>query len=234
MKSADFHLDDDLTQLLPRARRANAIVYQFSGPQSLKHLLESLGIPHTEVGAVQVNGKTEALQYLVNDGDQVEVSSSALAEDLADEPRFVLDGHLGRLVSRLRMLGLDCLYWIDAEDGALLHAAISSNRILLTRDRRLLMRKILALGYLVRHLEPRRQLQEVLDRYRLRKWIRPFQRCIRCNHVLEPADKDSVLERLEPLTRRYFSEFRVCPGCGHIYWKGSHYDRMLALIADLR
>jgi len=151
----------------------------------------------------------------------------------AGEPRFVLDGHLGRLASHLRMLGLDCLYSSAFEDEELAQASAEEGRILLTRDRRLLMRKIVTQGYLLRSLDSDEQLCEVVKRYELWQWVKPFRRCLRCNHPLETVSKEAVLERLEPLTKRYFDEFRICPACDQVYWKGSHYERMLELIAQV-
>ncbi len=205
----------------------------FNGPQSVKHLIESLGIPHTEIGALRANGRTIYLDFQVQDGDLITVSASEGVDQARGEPRFILDGHLGRLASYVRMLGLDCLYEAGAEDRDLASTAITGQRILVTRDRRLLMRKGITDGYLVRSLEPRVQLRELVQRYQLHPWIRPFQRCIRCNQMLEPVPKADILERLEPLTRLYFEDFRICPACQQIYWKGSHYEKMRALVASL-
>jgi uncharacterized protein with PIN domain len=234
VKTARFHVDQALTDLLPRNRRAAEFDYDFTGPQSAKHLIESLGVPHTEIGAVLANGRSVGLNYLVEDGDDVGFRGAAPPADQLEEPRFIIDGHLGRLNSGLRMLGLDCLYGKEHGDDDLASASIEQGRILLTRDRRLLMRKAIVRGYLVRRLEPAQQLREVMHRFGLAKWIRPFQRCIRCNHLLEPIQKEAVLERLEPLTRRYFEEFRICPSCSQIYWKGSHFAKMQQRIAELR
>ena len=74
---------------------------------------------------------------------------------------------------------------------------------------------------------------EVLQRFDLTKRIIPFHRCVRCNHPLEPVSKEAVLDRLEPLTKQYFDEFQICPACGQIYWKGSHYERMTAVIRTI-
>lgn len=232
MKTADFHFDEDLAPLLPKSWLNSAGVYCFAGPQSAKHLIEALGIPHTEVGAILVNGAPLGLDYLVRDGDHVEVSGIAVGATL-DEPRFVIDGHLGRLNSRLRMLGFDCAYRGDYTDNELMESCVHEDRILLTRDHRLLMRKTLSRGYLVRTLEPLAQLEEVTRRFGLRKWICPFRRCIRCNHLLAPIEKQAVIDRLKPLTRLYFDEFRICPSCSQIYWKGSHFKRMQQIIESL-
>jgi uncharacterized protein len=232
MKIAAFRFDENLRLLLPRDKRSGQFAYSFNGPQSVKHLIESLGIPHTEVGELRANGDLVGPGYLVRDGDRVEVRVAA-AEDSGSEPRFVLDGHLGRLAARLRMLGLDCLYRPDYADPELAGVSVAEGRILLTRDRRLLMHKSIEAGYLLRSLEPPEQFLEVVRRYGLKRWIKPFKRCLRCNHPLEPVSKEAVLDRLEPLTRLHFEEFQMCPACGQVYWKGSHYERMQKLITGL-
>ncbi len=233
MKVARFRFDAGLRPLLQHAQADGEFDYRFSGPQSAKHLIESVGIPHTEIGAVVANSAPVDNGYLVQDGDTVDVFGNPPDRDLDKEPLFVLDGHLGRLAAHLRMLGLDCLYENDYDDDTLAAVSVSQGRILLTRDRRLLMRKAVTQGYLLRSLEPHEQLLEVVHRYALRKWIRPFQRCIRCNHLLEQVAKEVILDRLEPLTKLYFGDFRICPACKQIYWKGSHFERMEKLIASL-
>jgi hypothetical protein len=233
MKVARFRFDSDLRSLLQRPHDDGEFEFRFNGPQSVKHLIESWGIPHTEIGGVRVEAQLVSTAYLVRDGDRVEAYGNAAGVSQPAEPRFVIDGHLGRLNAHLRMLGLDCLYDNAYDDRALLHDSLKEDRLLLTRDRRLLMHKAIQLGYLLRSLEPAEQLREVVQRFGLQRWIRPFQRCIRCNHLLEVVSKQAIIDRLEPLTRLYFEEFRICPACKQIYWKGSHFDRMELLIANL-
>jgi len=149
------------------------------------------------------------------------------------EPRFLLDCHLGRLTAHLRMLGFDCLYQNDYDDLKMAGIAHSEGRILLTRDRRLLMRKVILHGYCLRSLNPLEQVTEIMQRFELISKIQPFHRCLRCNHPLEAVDKDAILERLLPLTKQYFDAFHICPACGQIYWKGSHYERMQRLVEQI-
>jgi hypothetical protein len=151
----------------------------------------------------------------------------------AIEPRFLLDNHLGRLAAYLRMLGFDCLYRNDYDDQQLADVLQHEERILLSRDRRLLMRKVVSHGYCPRSLNSLEQLTEVIRRFDLIKRITPFHRCLRCNHPLEAVLKEAVLDRLEPLTKLYFDEFQICPACNQIYWKGSHYERMQQLIEQM-
>ena len=212
--------------------RGAAIPSTFNPGQSVKHLVESLGIPHTEVAAIQVNGSPVEFSYLVEDGDQVQVYPIT-SEKLAGEPRFILDNHLGRLAVYLRMLGFDCLYRNDFQDEELARVASEQNRILLTRDRRLLMRNQVTRGYWLRSKAPQVQLDEVVRRYDLTTRASPFRRCMRCNGLLQPVEKEVVLDRLQPLTRQYFDDFRMCTDCRQIYWKGSHYEHMQRLIEQV-
>ena len=232
MKVARFDFDPDLQSLLKRDLRDRPVELRFQGPQSVKHLIESLGIPHTELGRLTADGREIGLDYITQDGDRIEVQPVTPVE-LKEEPRFVLDGHLGRLASHLRMLGLDCLYNNGYEDDELVRISVDTERILLTRDRLLLMHKVIRQGHLLRSLNSTEQLYEVVQRYGLVKWVRPFQRCMNCNHPLEPVEKETVLEKLEPLTKRYYDEFKLCPACDQVYWKGSHYERMLQLISQV-
>lgn len=232
MPAVRFEFDPNLRALLSSGHSNAAIVIEFSGPQSTKHLLESLGIPHTEIHTVAREEQDLGLAYLPSDGDVLRIFG-IWSQHMSDEPRFVLDGHLGRLAADLRMLGLDCAYENQASETDLARIASFDNRILLSRDRRLLMRKAVRQGYLVRSLEPDEQLPEVCTRFDLLSWFRPFRRCIRCNSLLEPAPKSSVVDRLLPLTRRYYQDFRVCRNCAQIYWAGSHMPAMQAKIDRL-
>lgn len=231
MSTAQFVFHGRLNDFLPRDRREQLIRLHFRGRQSVKHLAESLGVPHPEVGAVYVNGHAGALDNITGDGDIIELHP--VPDGCPVEPRFILDGHLGRLAAYLRMLGFDCLYENNYSDAELAQTGQQEERILLTRDRRLLMRKAVIHGYCLRSLEPVEQLGEVIRRFALAARIVPFHRCLRCNHPLQPADKESVLNRLEPLTKLYFDEFQVCPACQQVYWKGSHYERMQRLITQV-
>jgi uncharacterized protein with PIN domain len=230
MSTAEFLFLGRLNDLLRRDQRGKAIAVDFRGRQSVKHLAESLGVPHPEIGQVQVNGQVGALSTITQDGDRVELHP--IPNGCLVEPRFVLDNHLGRLAAYLRMLGFDCLYQNDFGDEEMADVVQRQGRILLSRDRRLLMRKAVTHGYCLRSLDSLEQLSEVIQRFDLKGQIRPFHRCLRCNHPLEPVAKELVLDRLEPLTRLYFDEFQICPSCKQIYWKGSHYERMLGLIAQ--
>lgn len=231
MSRAYFLFHGRLNDFLPQERREQQIVVDFHDRQSVKHLAESLGVPHPEIGQVQVNSREGTLDHIPQDGDKIELHP--IENGVSSDPRFLLDCHLGRLAAHLRMLGFDCLYQNDYDDAPLAHLAHEEQRILLTRDRRLLMRKIVQQGYCLRSLDPLQQLTEVILRFDLVNQIQPFHRCLRCNHPLETVEKETILNRLEPLTKKYFDEFHLCPVCGRIYWKGSHYERMRKFIEQI-
>lgn len=200
-------------------------------------------MPHPEVDLVLVNGQSVDFSYLVQDGDHISVYPVFESIDISPlvrvrphplrESRFVLDTHLGRLAAYLRMLGFDTVYGNDYADEKLARIAADEGRILLTRDRGLLKRSVVTHGYCVRETAPRRRLVEVLRRFDLFDAIRPFSRCIRCNGPLEAVDAEAIADRLPPRTRKYYDAFRICRACDQIYWKGSHYERMQALITSV-
>jgi len=232
---ARFKFHGELDELLPAEKMDCQVRLPPSADQSVKHLIESLGVPHTEVGRILVNGSAVDFGYLVRPGDEIAVyplPAGAGTDGGGGTPRFILDNHLGRLAAYLRMLGYDSLYRNDIQDDELALRCNQENRILLTRDKHLLMRNLVERGYWLRSKVPRLQLEEVILRFGL-TGAQPFQRCLRCNEPLQPRRKEEVIERLEPLTRRYFDEFHFCPACQQVYWKGSHYERMSRMIAQV-
>ena len=236
-------IHDQLNDFLPPSRRDIVIILKINGSPSVKNLIESRGIPHPEIGQILVNNRPVEFSYKVNPGDSIEVFPASPQLDLLSglftkgkftfQPRFVLDNHLGKLTTYLRMLGFDALYRNDIQDNELANIASNSKRILLTRDRQLLMRKTINYGYWLRSLDPEIQVREVIQRFGLKEYITPFRRCLQCNASLMPVSKEAIINRLEPLTKKYFDEFQICPECNQIYWKGSHYERMLRLIDRL-
>jgi uncharacterized protein with PIN domain len=232
MSTAYFLFHGKLNDFLLRDQKERQVIVDFEGRQSIKHLAESLGVPHPEIGQIQVNGRDAALGNITQDGDRVEIFP--IKNGCPIEPRFLLDCHLGRLTAHLRMLGFDSLYQNDYEDSNMAEIVQREDRILLTRDRRLLMRKVISHGYCLRSLNSLEQLTEVIHRFELMGKIQPFHRCLRCNHPLEAVDKDAILDRLQPLTNQYFDAFHICPACGQIYWKGSHYEQMQNLIEQIK
>ena len=240
MKRADVRLYAQLNDFLPPEKRARNITCSFDVSNSIKDMIESLSVPHTEVDLILANGEPVDFSYRVHEGDRISVypefHSIALSPHVRllpqplPELRFVADTHLGRLAAYLRMLGFDTLYRNDYADEDLARLSADEHRILLTRDRGLLMRAVVTRGRYLRATEPARQLAELLQCFDLARAIMPFRRCMHCNAVLRPIPKQTISDRLLPQTRQHFNEFYNCRQCGRIYWKGSHYRRMRRFI----
>jgi uncharacterized protein len=243
MLAATFFFFGDLNDFLPDGQRNQVIVQDVAEHTSVKHQIESVGVPHPEVAAILVNGRPADFSYRLRDGDRVEVYPYGMTHLLPDyvplrpstprPVRFVADTHLGRLAAYLRMLGFDTLYRNDYDDHELAAVTASEQRVLLTRDRGLLKHKSVVYGYCVREVDPHRQVVSVLQRYGLKASVQPWQRCTHCNGLLQDVDKNAILDRLEPKTKLYYETFQQCDTCGQIYWQGSHFDRMTAFVETI-
>jgi uncharacterized protein with PIN domain len=243
MAQARFRFYAQLNDHLPLRRRQIAFWHRFAGHVAVKDLIEAIGVPHTEVDVILVNGAFADFSHQVPDGATISVYPAFESFELPPgcqlgvrppgPPGFVLDAHLGRLAAYLRLLGFDVLYPNNDSDSELARQAAESGRVLLTRDRGLLKRRCVTRGYFVRALRPRAQVVEVVRRFGLAATAAPFSRCLRCNGRLETAEKASVRERLPPRTRESFDEFRRCTACDHVYWAGAHYPALQRLVAEV-
>jgi uncharacterized protein with PIN domain len=193
---------------------------------------------------VLVNGASVGFGARLEDGDRVAVYPMFEALDVAPllrvraaplrETRFLADAHLGALARRLRMLGFDTRYDRDAlADDALVRVAREEARIVLTRDRDLLMRRDVTHGCYVRALRPTEQAREVVERLGLAAAARPFTRCLACNARLEPVQRDAVAWALPPRVLERQRRFSRCPSCRRVYWEGTHWRRMREAVRAL-
>ena len=240
MSVAQFRFYSGLNDFLRVENQGKVLSRCFSVGGSVKDFVEGFGVPHTEVDLVLANGKPVDFFYRVGDGDRVSVYPVFESLDIASVSRvrpvplrvlrFLLDVHVGRLAAYLRMAGFDALYGSQASDAELASIVAREGRVLLTRDRYLLMRAAVERGYWVRSTPPKQQLLEVFKRFDLAGSMRPFTRCLDCNTLLEAASREAVWERLPPKIRDK-EVFAVCPSCKRVYWKGSHYERMSELLA---
>lgn len=241
MLRVTFTFYGNLNDFLPARRRNALISMQLTEHAAVKHPIEALGVPHPEVAAILVNRQPVTFTYRLQDSDRVEVYPQEVVHLLpaylplrppTPTPiAFVADTHLGQLAAYLRLLGFDTLYRNDYDDAHLAEIAAAEARVLLTRDRGLLKRRIVVHGFCVREVDPRLQIVAVLRRFRLRGCVRPWQRCTHCNGLLRAVDKAAVLDRLQPKTRRYYDAFQECATCGQVYWQGSHFTQMAAFVA---
>lgn len=244
MSTATFRFYGDLNDFLPQDRRQVTLEYPLNGPVAVKHPIEAMGVPHTEVTLILANSTPVDFSYLVQADDHISVypafsslisiSGPPLRPALPHPPGFVVDVHLGRLATYLRLLGFDTLYPDDHDDENLAEIAHLEKRILLTRDVRLLMRSKVIFGYWLRTKDSRKQLLDVIRRFQLQDAIQPWRRCLRCNGELKSVAKEKILHRLEPKTKKYYHDFQICTSCEQIYWKGSHYRPLLRFVEEAR
>jgi uncharacterized protein len=226
--SARVRVAEPLRFLLPVRHRDGDLLVPVDGVSSVGHLVESVGVPRTEVGTLRVGGRPARPWARPRGGDVIEVLPVRRPQRIAD-PRFVLDVHLGGLSRRMRLVGLDVAYRNDAADAELVAQAAAERRVLLTQDRGLLRRRALSAGAYVRGAHPDDQLADVLDRFD--PPLAPWSRCLTCNGRLLPVPKQEVRHLLEPGTRRSYERFSRCGTCGRVYWRGAHAERLEALVA---
>jgi uncharacterized protein with PIN domain len=210
-----LQVEPQLRFLLPVRHRHGDLTIAVEPTDSLVHVVESVGIPHTEF-------------ELAVDGDVIQVRARSRPQPIR-AARFLLDVHLGRLARHMRLLGLDTAYRNDADDDELVVQAGAEQRVLLTQDRGLLRRRALADAAYVRGSRADVQLADVLDRFA--PPLAPWSRCPACNGNLEPVGKDEVNHLLEPGTRRTYEDFSRCRACGRPYWRGAHAERLDAIVA---
>jgi uncharacterized protein with PIN domain len=242
MPTVSFHFHGELNDFLPARRQRQQFAYAVTEKQSIKDVIESIGVPHPEVALIVMNNTPVDFGYLVQDNDQFDVYpaySPTVALPFprvlpAPAPRFILDVHLGRLAEYLRLLGFDTLYRNDYDDPELAAVAGDEQRILLTRDLGLLKRNRVIYGAYVRATDPQQQVIEILRRFNFWQMMQPFQRCSRCNGRLRTVAKTDIEHELPPQTREEHDEYRQCEQCKQLYWEGSHFTRLRLFIEQIR
>jgi uncharacterized protein with PIN domain len=243
MVSATFRFYGELNDFLARERRGRSFATPCARAATAKHMIEALGVPHTEVELVLLNGEPRGLDDILEEGDRIAVYPRFTAFDVADvarldqrppgRVRFVADAHLGGLARLLRMAGFDTVYRNTLNDAEVEAIALDDGRAVLTRDRELLKRRGIAYGCYVRALKGEAQLREVVERFGLAERMRPFTLCLSCNAPLRPIAKAEVLDRLPPRVAATQDEFSTCDCCHGVFWKGSHWQRMAGVLNEI-
>jgi uncharacterized protein with PIN domain len=240
MGQVSLRFYEELNDFLPSERRKRPFDYPLQPTQSVKHLIENLGVPHTEVEIILVNGRSVDFAFQPADGDQISVYPMFERLDVSPllrlrpkplrQSRFIADAHLGKLARHLRLLGFDTLFFNDAGDEHLAQLSVEQQRILLTRDRALLMRRELTHGCFIHAIEPQQQLIELFQRLDLYRSMAPFTRCMECNGRLLAIQQEQVVTLVPKRVAELYTEFWRCSECAKIYWKGSHYRQLSAFI----
>ena len=240
----EFRFYEELNDFLPPTLRKRTFSRPIAGTRSVKDAIEAIGVPHTEIDLILVDGRSVRFTHRLRGGERVAVYPMFERFDISPihrlrpkplrEPRFVADVHLGALARLLRLLGFDTRYANDLGDAQLAELTERERRILLTRDVGLLKRKAVVRGQWLRHGDPERQLEDVVEALQLRRALRPFTRCMICNGALVAVARPSVEAVVPPRAFRRYRVFRRCRGCGRVYWRGTHYQRLEALVSRLR
>lgn len=236
---AEFRFYAGLNDFIAPAKRQKTFSFIFKRNPAIKDSIEAIGVPHTEVELIIVNGESQPFNYKLKEGDKVSVypvfsnldihPSVPLRKPLT-EMKFIVDANIGKMVKYLRMLGFDTYFDFDLPDNEIIELAEREKRIILTRDIGLLKRKTATHGYFLRKKNIEEQLIETIERFSLFPLMKPFSRCLECNGFILAVDKNTIKNKLKPEIYDYYDEFFFCPDCLKIYWKGTHYDTMLVNI----
>jgi hypothetical protein len=175
MACAAFRFYGELNAFLPPERRQREFVARLARAATTKHMIEALGVPHTEVAWVLVNEAPSGLSQRLHDGDRVAVfpdfqrlplPAPPLNAPPPGRPRFIADCHLGGLARLLRMAGFDTRFRNDYDDREIAHLAAQEGRIVLTRDRELLKLREIRHGAFIHAIKAAEQFAETVRRFR--------------------------------------------------------------------
>lgn len=243
MVTATFRFYEELNDFLAPDRRGHEFVCACARAATTKHMIEALGVPHTEVELVLVNGESVGFDRLLGDGDRVTVYPKFETFDIApllrvrEQPlrvmRFIADAQLGGLARLLRMSGFDTLYENRLRDDEIERISDVEGRVVLTRDRALLKRRGITHGCYVHAVRTPQQLREIFNRLDLARSARPFTLCLNCNAPLHSIDKAQVAPVLPPTVRAHCERFSFCNVCGRVFWEGTHWRRMRSMLEEL-
>ncbi len=236
MRTIHLRCYEELNEFLPKEKRKVQFTHTIPVQTSVKDLIESFNIPHTQVQMILLNGEQEDFSYVVQNNDRISIfpyfhsfdvnSVSKIFHPLPDKIKFLADRHLGTLARYLRMLGIDTTYNENLAGHELVHKANQEECILLTKDHNILKRNELKYGYFVYADDLDSQLKELILQFKLKEHITLFSRCLECNELLHPIEKAKIEHRLPQKVKEGHQNFTICERCDKIYWKGTHYERM--------
>jgi uncharacterized protein with PIN domain len=244
IRTSYFRFYEELNDFLPPQFHKKIYPFSFSGTPSVKNIIETIGVPHTEVDLILADGTSVGFEHQLKGGEQVSVYPVFESIDISPiiklrtkplrKIRFVVDVNLGKLAKKLRLLGFDTYYKNTLEDDEIVKISIAEKRIILTRDIGILKNGKVTHGFYIRSDDPKAQLNEVIERLQLRNLFKPFTRCSQCNDKLKRIQKEHLINRIPEDTLRYYKIFWECNGCRQIYWEGSHFDKINNWIEKMR
>jgi len=242
-KEVMFRFYEELNDFLPAQRRKRDFQVGFKGRESVKDMIEALGVPHTEVDLILVNGKSVDFGCIIRDKDRISVYPLFESLDIRDvtrlreiplrQTRFIADVNIGDIVKYMRALGLDVYYDASLSPREIIRISKRKNRTILTKSRKLLKFRDVTHGIFIRPGTTVEQIKRVIDFLSLQAVIKPFSRCLQCNNSLVKVSKESILDRIPPKTREFYDEYSYCKACDKIYWKGTHFTRIKRVVDEI-
>jgi len=236
MSEAIFRFYEELNEFLPKQRRKTDFQVDFKGRRTIKDMIEALGVPHTEIDLILINGKSVDLTYRLQDDDRVSVypvfeslnikNVTRLRKIPLRKTKFIADIHLGDIVKYMRVLGFDVYFKPSLFTQKIIEISKKENRIILTKSRRLLKIKEVTHAIFIRPGTTAEQIKKIVDFLDIKDSIKPFSRCLRCNNLVKSVSKESIADRIPPKTREFCDQYTYCDLCDKIYWNGTHFIKM--------
>lgn len=243
MPKGTFRFYEELNDFLPKHRRKTDFEAGFKGKRSIKDMIEALGVPHTEIDLVLVNGKSVDFNYILQDGDQVSVYPVFESLNITDvtllrkialrKNKFIADINLGDIVKYMRVLGFDLYYDPLLATREIIEISKREHRIILTKSRKLLKFKDVTHGIFIRPGTTTEQIKRIIDYLDIKDNIKPFSRCLRCNTLLKSVPKEKIFDKIPPKTKEFCDKYAHCKSCDKIYWKGTHFINMKKVITQI-
>ena len=243
MPKGTFRFYEELNDFLPKHRRKTDFEAKFKGKRSIKDMIEALGVPHTEIDLILVNGNSVDFNYILQDEDRVSVYPVFESLNITDvtllrkiplrRNKFIADINLGDIVKYMRVLGLDLYYDPLLSTREIIEISKRENRVILTKSRKLLKFKDVSHGIFICPGTTTEQIRRIIDYLDIKDNIKPFSRCLGCNTRLDIVLKEKILDRIPPKTKEFCNEYVQCQSCDKIYWKGTHFINMQKVVRQI-
>jgi hypothetical protein len=243
MPNGTFRFYEELNDFLPKHRRKTDFEATFKGKRSIKDMIEALGVPHTEIDLILVNGNSVDFNYILQAEDRVSVYPVFESLNITNVTRlrkiplrrnkFIADINLGDIVKYMRVLGLDLYYDPLLSTREIIEISKRENRVILTKSRKLLKFKDVSHGIFIRPGTTTEQIRRIIDFLDIKDKIKPFSRCLRCNTRLNIVRKEKIIDRIPPKTKEFCNKYVQCRSCNKIYWKGTHFIGMEKVVRQI-